>query len=36
LVDSEQLLDKLKELRLGVTVAMIEQASVLTEFFNMI
>lgn len=36
LVDSEQLLDKLKELRLGVTVAMIEQVSVLPEFFNTI
>jgi len=33
LVDGEQLLDKLKELRLGVTVKMIEQVSVLPEFF---
>ena len=34
LVDGEQLLDKLKELRLGVTVKMVEQVSVLPEFFN--
>lgn len=34
LVDGEQLLDKLKELRLGVTVKMIEQVSVLPDFFN--
>ena len=36
LLDGEQLLDKLKELRLGVNVAMIEQVSVLPEFFNVI
>jgi restriction system protein len=36
LVDGEQLLDKLKELRLGVTVKMIEQVSVTPEFFNVI
>ena len=34
LVDGEQLLDKLKELRLGVTVRMIEQVSVVPEFFD--
>jgi restriction system protein len=34
LVDGEQLLDKLKELGLGVTVKMIEQVSVLPEFFK--
>jgi len=34
LVDGEQLQDKLKELRLGVTVKMIEQVSVLPEFFK--
>jgi restriction system protein len=34
LVDGEQLLDKLKELGLGVTVKMIEQVSVLPEFFE--
>lgn len=34
LVDGEQLLDKLRELRLGVTVKMIEQVSVLPDFFN--
>jgi restriction system protein len=34
LVDGEQLLDKLKELRLGVTVKMVEQVSVLPVFFN--
>jgi restriction system protein len=34
LVDGEQLLDKLKELRLGVNVKMIEQVSVVPEFFN--
>jgi len=34
LVDGEQLLDKLKELRLGVTVKMIEQVSVLPDFFK--
>ena len=36
LVDGEQLLDKLNELRLGVTVKMIEQVSVTPEFFNVI
>lgn len=34
LVDGEQLLDKFKELRLGVAVKMIEQVSVLSEFFK--
>ena len=34
LVDGEQLLDKLKELRLGVTVRMIEQPFILQEFFK--
>lgn len=34
LIDGEQLLDKLKELGLGVTVKMIEQVSVLPEFFK--
>lgn len=34
LVDGEQLLDKLKELRLGVTIKMVEQVSALPEFFN--
>jgi len=33
LVDGEQLLDKLKELHLGITVKMIEQVSVLPDFF---
>jgi restriction system protein len=36
LVDGEQLLDKLKELGLGVTVKKIEQVSVLPEFFKVI
>ena len=34
LVDGEQLLDKLKELHLGVTVKMVEQVSVQPEFFH--
>jgi restriction system protein len=34
LLDGEQLLDKLKELCLGVTVKMIEQVSVQVEFFK--
>jgi len=34
LVDGEQLLDKLKELHLGVDVRMVEQVSVEPEFFN--
>src|SRR5215467_7191181 len=34
LVDGEQLLDKLKELRLGIEVKMVEQVSVLQEFFK--
>ena len=34
LVDGEQLLDKLRELRLGVAVKMIEQASVVPAFFD--
>jgi restriction system protein len=34
LIDGEQLLDKLKELRLGITVKMIEQVSVISEFFK--
>lgn len=34
LVDGEQLLDKLKELHLGVTIKMIEQVSVLPNFFK--
>jgi restriction system protein len=34
LVDGEQLPDKLKELRLGVTIKMVEQVSALPEFFN--
>lgn len=36
LIDGEQLLDKLKELRLGVDIKMIEQVSVLSEFFDAI
>mgnify|MGYP002402582530 CR=1 FL=1 len=34
LVDGEQLLDKLKDLRLGVNVRMIEQVSVVPDFFK--
>ena len=34
LIDGEQLLDKLKELRLGVAVRMIEQVSILSGFFD--
>ena len=34
LLDGEQLLDKLKELRLGISVKMIEQVSVLPDFFH--
>jgi restriction system protein len=34
LVDGEQLLDKLKELHLGVTIKKIEQVSVIPDFFN--
>jgi restriction system protein len=34
LLDGEQLLDKLKELRLGVSIKMIEQVSVLPDFFK--
>ena len=34
LVDGEQLLDKLKELQLGVTIKMLEQVVVLPEFFK--
>jgi restriction system protein len=34
LVDGEQLLDKLKELKLGVKIEMIEQVLVKTEFFD--
>ena len=34
LLDGEQLLDKLKELRLGITVKMIEQVLVLPDFFH--
>jgi len=34
LVDGEQLLDKLKELRLGVGVKMIEEISILSEWFQ--
>jgi restriction system protein len=34
LIDGEQLLDKLKDLRLGVAVKMIEQVSVVSEFFK--
>ncbi len=34
LIDGEQLLDKLKELHLGVTIMMIEQVSVLPSFFK--
>ena len=34
LVDSEQLIDKLKELRLGVEVEMKEDVTVLTEWFK--
>ena len=33
LVDGEQLMDKLKELRLGVAVRMIEEVSVVPSFF---
>ncbi len=36
LVDGEQLLDKLKELRLGVNVEMIEKVSILPEWFQKI
>lgn len=36
LVDGEQLLDKLKELHLGVTIKMIEQVSVVPDFFDKI
>jgi restriction system protein len=36
LVDGEQLLEKLKELRLGIAVRMIEEVSVVTEFFERI
>jgi restriction system protein len=36
LVDGEQLLDKLKELRLGVGVKMIEEVTVLPEWFTTI
>lgn len=36
LVDGEQLLDKLKELGLGVAVKKIEQVSVVSEFFDQI
>ena len=36
LVDGEQLLDKLKELRLGVNVEMIESISILPEWFKAI
>jgi len=36
LVDGEQLLDKLKELGLGVTIKQVEQVSVLPDFFNAI
>lgn len=36
LVDGEQLLDKLKELQLGVAIRMIEQPYILPEFFNTI
>ncbi|HSH80008.1 MAG TPA: restriction endonuclease [Herpetosiphonaceae bacterium] len=34
LVDGEQLLDKLRELRLGVTVQMVEEVSVDVEWFQ--
>ena len=34
LLDGEQLLDKLKELRLGITVKMIAQVSVIPGFFH--
>ncbi len=34
LVDGEQLLDKLKELHLGVKIEMIEQVTVIAEFFE--
>jgi restriction system protein len=34
LVDGEQLVDKLKELHLGVTIKTIEQVSVVPEFFD--
>lgn len=36
LIDGEQLLDKLKELHLGVDIKMIEQVSVISEFFDAI
>jgi restriction system protein len=36
LVDGEQLLDKLRELRLGVSIRIVEEVSVVTEFFNQI
>ncbi len=36
LLDGEQLLDKLKELQLGVAVKMIEEVTVLPEWFNAI
>ncbi len=34
LVDGEQLLDKLKELKLGVNVRMVEQPYILPDFFK--
>jgi len=34
LIDGEQLLEKLKELHLGVTVKMVEQISILPDFFK--
>jgi restriction system protein len=36
LVDGEQLLDKLRELRLGVTIKIVEEVSVVPEFFEQI
>jgi restriction system protein len=36
LVDGEQLLDKLRELRLGVTIRTVEEVSVVPEFFDQI
>jgi restriction system protein len=36
LVDGEQLLDKLRELRLGVSIRIVEEMSVVPDFFNQI
>jgi restriction system protein len=36
LLDGEQLLDKLKELRLGVEIKMVEEVSIATDWFKSI